>query len=179
MAAVDALRAEFGTKIAPLQVAIGKADSFKGYVDVVHGRAWIHENGARHEVPVPDDLVDEVALRRDQLLEAAAEADDEVLSKYLEGEAISDAELEACLHKGVRDSVLAPVMLTSASRDIGRIVEVNLRNSSILCRGVCTVASGSPSSQMIKSGRCPPSARSPSTDSPSPRPASVAPDEVT
>lgn len=119
MGAVDALRAEFGSKIAPLQVAIGKGDGFRGYVDVVHGRAWVHEDGTRHEVPVPEDLVDEVALRRDQLLEAAAEADDEVLTKYLEGETISDEQLEACLHKGVRDSVLAPVLLTSSVKDIG------------------------------------------------------------
>ena len=72
-----------------------------------------------HEVPIPDELADEVALRRDQLLEAAAEADDEVLMKFLEGEEISDEELELCLHKGVKDSILAPVMLTSAHRDIG------------------------------------------------------------
>ncbi len=119
MAAVDALRAEFGNKIAPLQVAIGKGESFRGTVDVVHGRAWLHENGSRRQVPVPDDLVAEVALRRDQLLEAAAEADDDVLAKYLDGGEVSDAELEACLHKGVRDSILAPVLLTSATRDIG------------------------------------------------------------
>ena len=55
--------------------------------------------------------------RRDQLLEAAAEADDDVLTKYLEGEEISDAELDACLHKGVRESVLAPVLV--AQRDQG------------------------------------------------------------
>ena len=114
MAAVDALRAEFGNKIAPLQVAIGKGESFRGTVDVVHGRAWLHENGSRRQVPVPDDLAAEVALRRDQLLEAAAEADDDVLAKYLEGGEVTDAELEACLHKGVRDSILAPVLLTSA-----------------------------------------------------------------
>ena len=119
MAAVDALRAEFGNKIAPLQVAIGKGESFQGTVDVVHGRAWLHENGSRRQVPVPDDLVAEVALRRDQLLEAAAEADDDVLAKYLEGGEVTDAELDACLHKGVRDSILAPVLLTSATRDIG------------------------------------------------------------
>ncbi|MBX3029214.1 MAG: elongation factor G [Chloroflexi bacterium] len=119
MGAVDALRAEFGSKIAPLQVAIGSAEAFRGYVDVVHGRAWIHEGGSRHEVPIPDDLVDEVARRRDQLLEAAAEADEDVLEKYLEGSPVSDAELEECLHKGVRDSILAPVLLTSSTRDIG------------------------------------------------------------
>ena len=119
MAAVDALRAQFGTKIAPLQLAIGRADAFRGYVDLVHRRAWAYEGGRRAEMEVPAELVDEVARRRDQLLEAAAEADDEVLTKYLEGEEISDAELEACLHRGVRDSILAPVMLTAANRGVG------------------------------------------------------------
>jgi len=119
MAAVDALRAEFGTKIAPLQLAIGKADDFHGYVDLVHRVAWMYKDGQRQEAAVPDELADEVRLRREQLLEAAADADDEVLMKFLEGEEISDEELELCLHKGVKDSVLAPVMMTSAHRDIG------------------------------------------------------------
>ncbi|MEO7117471.1 MAG: elongation factor G [Candidatus Limnocylindrales bacterium] len=118
-AALDALRAAFGSKIAPLEIAIGKAESFKGYVDLVHRRAWVFDGGKRSEVPIPDDLVAEVARRRDELLEAAAEADDDVLTKYLDGEEISDAELEACLHKGVRESVLAPVLLASAAHDIG------------------------------------------------------------
>ncbi len=118
-AALDALRGAFGTKIAPLHVAIGKADGFKGYVDLVHRKAYAWDGGKRSEVPVPDDLADEVARRRDQLLEAAAEADDDVLTKYLEGEEVSDEELEACLHRGVRDSILAPVMVASAARDIG------------------------------------------------------------
>jgi elongation factor G len=118
-AALDGLRAEFGTKIAPLQLAIGKADSFSGYVDLVHRKAYRYEDGQRTEIGIPDDLADEVSLRRDQLLEAAADADDEVLMKFLEGQEVSDEELESCLHKGVKDSVLAPVMVTSANRDIG------------------------------------------------------------
>ncbi|MGZ3586604.1 MAG: elongation factor G, partial [Candidatus Limnocylindrales bacterium] len=65
------------------------------------------------------ELEAEVARRRDQLLEAAAEADDDVLAKYLEGEEVSDAELDACLHKGVRESVLAPVVLAAADKGIG------------------------------------------------------------
>jgi len=118
-AALDALRASFGNKIAPLHVAIGKADSFNGYVDLVHRKAYVFDGGKKSETGIPADLADEVARRRDQLLEAAAEADDDVLTKYLDGEEISDAELEGCLHRGVRDSVLAPVMLVSAHRDIG------------------------------------------------------------
>jgi elongation factor G len=118
-AALDALRSEFGTKIAPLQVAIGAAETFRGYVDLVHRKAWIFDGGKPTEVPIPEDLVEEVARRRDQLLEAAAEADDDVLAKYLEGEEVSDAELEACLHKGVRESLLAPVLLSAANREVG------------------------------------------------------------
>jgi elongation factor G len=118
-AALDALRASFGNKVAPLQIAIGAAESFEGYVDLVHRRAWRLEGGKEVEMPIPDGLADEVGRRRDQLLEAASEADDDVLTKYLEGEEISDPELEACLRKGVKDSVLAPVLVGSATRGIG------------------------------------------------------------
>ncbi|HEX8940685.1 MAG TPA: elongation factor G [Candidatus Limnocylindrales bacterium] len=118
-AALDALRATFGTKIAPLQLAIGAAESFSGYVDLVHRRAYRLEGGKEVETAIPAELADEVARRRDQLLEAAVEADDDVMTKYLEGEEISDAELEACLHSGVRQSVLAPVLVGSAAKGIG------------------------------------------------------------
>jgi elongation factor G len=118
-AALDALRSSFGDKIAPIHLAIGAAESFEGYVDLVHRKAWKLEDGKEVEVPIPDSLADEVARRRDQLLEAAAEADDDVLTKYLEGEEISDPELEACLRKGVKDSILAPVLVGSATKGIG------------------------------------------------------------
>jgi len=118
-AVLDALREQFGTKIAPLQLAIGKADSFTGYVDLVHRKAYRWDGKQEVEVAIPAELEGEVALRRDQLLEAAAEADDDVMVKYLEGEEISDAELDACLHRGVRDSLLAPVLVASATKGIG------------------------------------------------------------
>ncbi|MGZ6269339.1 MAG: elongation factor G, partial [Candidatus Limnocylindrales bacterium] len=118
-AALDALRTSFGTKIAPLQLAIGAAETFSGYVDLVHRKAYRLEGGKEVEAAIPAELVDQVATRRDQLLEAAVEADDDVMTKYLEGEEISDAELEACLHKGVKESVLAPVLVGSAAKGIG------------------------------------------------------------
>jgi len=117
--ALDELRSTFGTKIAPLHLAIGAADTFSGYVDLVHRKAYRVEDGKEIEVPIPADMADEVARRRDQLLEAAAEADDAVFEKYLGEEEISDAELDACLHKGVREAILAPVLVTSASKGIG------------------------------------------------------------
>jgi len=117
--ALDALRDTFGTKIAPLQLAIGAAHDFAGHVDLVHRKAYLWENGKEVEAPIPDGMADEVARRRDQLLEAAAEADDDVLTKYLEGEEVEDAELEACLRKGVKESILAPVLVGSAANGNG------------------------------------------------------------
>ncbi len=119
LAALDTLRARFGNKIAPLHIAIGKGEHFTGYVDLVHRKAYELQGGKEVEVPVPEDLAGEIATRRDQLLEAAAEADDDVMAKYLDGEEVSDAELDSCLHRGVRDSILAPVLVGSATKGIG------------------------------------------------------------
>ena len=118
-AALDALRASFGNKIAPLQLAIGAAESFEGYVDLVHRKAYRWNGTTEVEGAIPDELSSEVDRRRDQLLEAAAEADDDVLTKYLEGEEIADEELEACLRKGVKESILAPVLVGNAATGIG------------------------------------------------------------
>jgi elongation factor G len=117
--ALDALRATFGNKIAPLHLAIGAAHDFTGYVDLVHRKAFTLQGGKEVETAIPEGMADEVARRRDQLLEAAAEADDDVLTKYLEGEEISDPELEQCLRKGVKDSILAPVLVGSSTTGIG------------------------------------------------------------
>jgi elongation factor G len=117
--ALDALRTTFGTKIAPLQLAIGAGEGFEGYVDLVHRKAFKLDGSKEVEIPIPSELEGEVATRRDQLLEAAAEADDDVLTKYLEGEEVEDAELEACLRKGVKESILAPVLVGSAAKGIG------------------------------------------------------------
>ena len=117
--ALDALRSAFGNKIAPLHLAIGAAHDFTGYVDLVHRKAYTLQGGKEVETAIPANMADEVARRRDQLLEAAAEADDDVLTKYLEGEEISDPELESCLRKGVKDSILAPVLVGSATTGIG------------------------------------------------------------
>lgn len=119
LAALDALRAAFGTKIAPLQLAIGSADGFRGYVDLVRMRAYTFTGGKAVEGEVPAELAAEAAQRRDQLLEAAAEADDDVMMKYLEGEEIGADELDACLASGVRRSIVAPVLVLSAAKGIG------------------------------------------------------------
>ena len=118
-ATLDALKARFGPKIAPVYLPIGAAETFRGYVDVIEEHANVYENGKPKEVPIPPELEGIEHSRRDALVEAAAEASDELMEKYLEGTPFTDAEIEAALHKGTREGSVVPVFVGSATRNIG------------------------------------------------------------
>lgn len=118
-ATLDALKARFGPKIAPVYLPIGAADSFRGYVDVIEEHANVYEDGKPHEVPIPPEMEGIEHSRRDALVEAAAEASDDLMMKYLDGEPFSDEEIEAALHKGTREGSVVPVFVGSATRNIG------------------------------------------------------------
>ena len=118
-AVLDQLKARFGPKIAPVYLPIGAAASFRGYVDVIEEHATVYEGGTPKEVPIPAELEGIEHSRRDALLEAAAEASDELMEKYLEGEPLSDAEIEAAMHKGTREGSVVPVFVGSALANIG------------------------------------------------------------
>jgi len=118
-ATLDALKARFGPKIAPVYLPIGAAESFRGYVDVIEEHATVYEKGTPTEVPIPPELEGIEHSRRDALVEAAAEASDDLMMKYLEGEAFSDEEIEAALHKGTREGSVVPVFVGSATQNIG------------------------------------------------------------
>ncbi len=118
-ATLDALKARFGPKIAPVYLPIGSAETFNGYVDVIEEHANVYENGKPKEVPIPAELEGIEHSRRDALVEAAAEASDDLMEKYLEGQPFTDAEIEAALHKGTREGSVVPVFVGSATRNIG------------------------------------------------------------
>jgi len=118
-ATLDQLKARFGPKIAPVYLPIGSAESFRGYVDVIEEHATVYEAGTPKEMPIPEELEGIEHSRRDALVEAAAEASDELMMKYLEGEPFSDEEIEAAVHKGTREGSVVPVFVGSATRNIG------------------------------------------------------------
>ena len=101
-AVLDQLKARFGPKIAPVYLPIGSADGFRGYVDVIEQHANVYEGGTPKEVPIPDEMRSGEEARREALVEAAAEASDDLMTKYLDGEPLTDEEIEAALHKGTR-----------------------------------------------------------------------------
>ena len=126
--AVDSLRETLtGSTILPLQLPIGEADSFKGVVSLVSMKAYMGAEGK--EAPIPDDMRDEVEAARLAMIEAAAETDDELVMKYLEGEELTEEEIRHGLHQGVKNCTITPVYCGSAIADIGldRLLHALLR----------------------------------------------------
>jgi len=118
-AVLDGLKAKFGPKIAPVYLPIGSAESFRGYIDVIEQHANVYEGGKPSEAPIPDDMRAGEESRREALVEAAAEASDELMTRYLDGEPISDDEIETAVHKGTREGSVVPVFVGSALKNIG------------------------------------------------------------
>ena len=118
-AVLDGLKSKFGPKIAPVYLPIGSAESFRGYVDVIEQHANVYEGGKPSEVPIPDEMRAGEEARREALVEAAAEASDELMTRYLDGETISDEEIETAVHKGTREGSVVPVFVGSALKNIG------------------------------------------------------------
>src|ERR671919_2841851 len=118
-AVLDQLKARFGPKIAPVYLPIGSAESFRGYVDVIEQHANIYEGGQPKEAPIPDDLQSGEESRRGGAARGAAEASDDLMMKYLEGEPFTDEEIETALHKGTREGSVVPVFVGSATKNIG------------------------------------------------------------
>jgi elongation factor G len=118
-AVLDGLKSAFGPKIAPVYLPIGSAESFRGYVDVIEQHANVYEGGKPSEVPIPDEMRSGEEARREALVEAAAEASDELMTRYLDGESIGDEEIETAVHKGTREGSVVPVFVGSALKNIG------------------------------------------------------------
>jgi elongation factor G len=114
---VSQIREAFGNRCVAIQIPIGAQDRFAGIVDLIGMKAFMGEKG--EEGPIPEDLAQSVASYRDQLIEAVAEADDDVINKYLEGEELSEEEICRALRKALVDGVAAPIMVGAALRNVG------------------------------------------------------------
>ncbi|HZS27719.1 MAG TPA: elongation factor G, partial [Candidatus Angelobacter sp.] len=121
--AVDTIRKRLNARPVAIQIPIGQEAAFKGIVDLVDMKAiyWRDETlGAKYEVEeIPADLKKKAEAFHAQLVESVAENDDEILHKFLEGEAISADELRASLRKSVISLKLFPVLCGTAFKNKG------------------------------------------------------------
>jgi elongation factor G len=113
------LRDRLGSGIAPLELPIGAEAAFRGIADLLTDTAHIYEAGVPHTEAVPDDME---ALERqvhDNLIEGIVVADDDMLERYLDGDVPRLDELEQTLHDGIAAASVFPVVVGSATREIG------------------------------------------------------------
>ena len=98
----------FGRHVVPIQLPVGSESDFSGVVNLLGDGS-----------DVPDELSGDVEAAKDRLIEAVAETDDDLATKYLEGEQLTEAELIEGLKKGVASGEIVPLLVGSAANAIG------------------------------------------------------------
>ncbi len=106
--ALGSLRERFPGQFVPLFLPIGSQTSFEGVVDVIKRKAFLGPQGTVADVPA--DMAEQVEEARVQLIEAAAEGDDELIIKYLDGQELTDEEIRVGLCKSIATGSLMPVL---------------------------------------------------------------------
>ncbi len=116
--AVDSLRETLtGASIIPLQIPVGQAGDFRGVISLVTMEAYMGADGK--VAPIPDELRGQVEAAHTRLIEAAAEADDELIMKYLDGEELTPEEVRHGLHIGIANGKIVPIYCGTAIGDVG------------------------------------------------------------
>ena len=120
---VQQMKDILGANPCPIQIPIGAEENFKGLVDLIKMKAilWHDETmGAEYDVEdIPADLVDEANEWREKMIESAANFDDALMEKYLEGQEIGEEELIAAIRKGTISMDLTPMLLGSSYKNKG------------------------------------------------------------
>jgi elongation factor G len=119
---VDMVRDRLGAPAVPIQLAIGAEDNFQGIVDLIRMTSIIYTDdlGTRaDETAIPADLLETCEKLRIALVEAAAECDDALMAKYLDGEDVGESELRAAIRAGTVSGKMIPVVAGSSFRNKG------------------------------------------------------------
>jgi len=111
------VQSELGRSCVALYLPIGSQDSFQGVVDLVEQKAYLGEKG--EEGPVPADMASEIEIQRAQLMETAAENDEDLLNAFLENGELTVDELHKGLAIGIASGDLVPVFAASSTKTIG------------------------------------------------------------
>ncbi|PRR78382.1 Elongation factor G [Clostridium liquoris] len=119
---VNMMRERLHANAVPIQLPIGKEDTFKGIIDLMKNDAVIYEDDlgkTMDETNIPEDMKDLAEEYRSAMIEAIVELDEDLMMKYLEGEEITVEELEAALRKGVIANKIVPVLCGSSYKNKG------------------------------------------------------------
>ena len=119
---VEMMKERLGSNAVPVQLPIGKEDTFQGIIDLVKMDAIIYEDDlgtVMDETEIPADMQELAAEWREKLVEAVAETDEELMMKYLEGEELTEEEIKAAIRKATIACEMNPVFCGTAYRNKG------------------------------------------------------------
>ena len=119
---IDSISHRLQANPIAVQIPIGQEDEFLGVIDLIEGKSWTWaEEGVEtpKEGPVPEEFIEEYRNYRGQMIEKIAETDDELLSKYIEEEEISNQEIKDALRKATIGYSIVPVFCGTALRTKG------------------------------------------------------------
>ena len=122
MLCVEQLHNRLKANAVPILLPIGAEDQFKGIVDLIKMRAFIHKDDLGkviEEGEVPEDMKAQAEEFRAKLIEAVAEQDDELMMKYLDGEELSEEEIKKGLRTGTINNKIVPVVCGSSYKNKG------------------------------------------------------------
>ncbi|MCL2324742.1 MAG: elongation factor G [Actinomycetia bacterium] len=112
------LRSRYGKAVVPVQIPIGAEEGLEGVVDVIRQQAFYHKDPEK-PCEIPEDMVERAAKARDALVDSTADADEELMVKYLEGEEITLEELDRLLDTAVAAGTVVPVFAGSVTKMAG------------------------------------------------------------
>jgi elongation factor G len=120
---VEQIKTRLGSTPVPVQLAIGSEENFRGVVDLIKMKAIIWNEADQGltfvEEDIPADMAEQVQIWRDHLVESAAEANDDLMNKYLEGEVLTDAEIKAGIRARTLANEIVPALCGSAFKNKG------------------------------------------------------------
>jgi elongation factor G len=122
-AVVEMMRERFSSIPVPIQIPAGSEDNFRGAIDLIDQKMLVWDDSTHgmefSTQEIPPEFSDDVKLRREKMIETLAEVDDNLADKYLTGEEITAAEIEAALRKATISLKIVPVLCGAALRNKG------------------------------------------------------------
>ncbi len=122
MLCVDQLINRLNANAVPIQLPVGAEDHFLGIVDLIKMRAFIHKDDLGKEIEetdIPEDMKAQAEEYRAKMIEAAAEQDDELMMKYLDGEELTEDEIKKGIRLGTLANKIVPVVCGSSYKNKG------------------------------------------------------------
>ena len=113
------LRERFGNRLGAVTLPWGTGDDFNGIIDIVRMKARHCDGTKQTEYDIPDEYRAAADAARETLVELVAEADDDLMEKYLEGEPLTQDEVESLLGKAIAQRLFVPVFVGSCTKELG------------------------------------------------------------